>query len=260
MSTWANIDWARPWLAPWRDLGEPVAHAVCSGLPLHEALNRQQASPLPFIAQHELPGGIAYEDYIFQHQQCPVREGLHDFFNGLCWMRFPQTKQHLNRLQAAQIAAQGIGATRGPVRDAITVFDENAAVMQAPQPLWDALQARDWHHLFVTLRPLWAQAQVLLFGHALLEKLVLPRKAMVAHVYRIESAITIEANNGVNTAVMDDFLVKNLSTTVLATKPFLPLPVLGIPGWWADNQTPDFYDDPSVFRQSRSGISLLSMA
>lgn len=235
----------------------PVAHAVRAGLPLHEALNQRKASVLPFVAQHELPSGMAYEDYIFRHRQCPVREGLHDFFNGLCWMRFPQTKQHLNHLQAAQIAAQGVGATRGRVRDAITVFDENAAVMQAPQPLWDALQAKDWHRLFVTLRPLWSQAQVLLFGHALLEKLVAPRKAMVAHVYRLDDAIKMEAIDGVDAAEIDDFLSKNLSEPVLATKPFLPLPVLGIPGWWADNHHLGFYDDASVFRQQRSDVSLL---
>jgi len=56
--------------------------------------------------------------------------------------------------------------------------------LQAPDALWEALVAKDWWRLFGTLRPLWQQAQLLLFGHALLEKLVSPRKPITAHVYR----------------------------------------------------------------------------
>ena len=33
----------------------------------------------------------------------------------------------------------------------------------------------------LTLRPLWQEARLLLFGHALMEKLVAPRKAITAH-------------------------------------------------------------------------------
>jgi len=64
-----------------------------------------------------------------------------------------------------------VQSTRGPVRDALTLFDENAVLLQAPDALWDALQARDWPRLFVDARAQWAQARVVLFGHALLEKL-----------------------------------------------------------------------------------------
>jgi len=45
--------------------------------------------------------------------------------------------------------------------------------------------AKDWQRLFVDLRPLWCQAHLVLFGHALLEKLVVPRKSITAHVYRV---------------------------------------------------------------------------
>lgn len=98
-------------------------------------------------------------------------------------MRFPATKRRLNALQAQAIAqAGGVQATRGPLRDALTLFDENAALLQAPKPLWQALQARDWHALCVTHRALWAQARLVLFGHALLEKMVAPYKSITAHV------------------------------------------------------------------------------
>lgn len=238
------IDWERPWLAPWREPGQRVAQAALAGEGLPEALNHERAASVRFVPQSELPPGETYERYIFNSGNCPTREGLHDFFNGLCWMRFAQTKKRLNQLQAAEIAAAGVAPLRGPVRDALTVFDENAAFLLAPQPLWDALIARDWPLLFVGLRPLWAEAQLVLFGHALLEKLVYPRKPITAHVYRAQPAIN-------SIAELDAWIAGDLSAAKLAGKPFTPLPVLGVPGWWPDNQDFSFYDDVTIFRPRR---------
>jgi hypothetical protein len=33
------------------------------------------------------------------------------------------------------------------------------------------------------------------------------------------------------------------------SKPWLPLPVLGVPGWWNSNEEIGFYDDAAVFRR-----------
>lgn len=239
-----RIDWDRPWLDLWREPGQRVMQAVAAGATLAEALNRERTAPVRFVQQSALPPGEAYEHYIFNSGQCPTREGLHDFFNGLCWLRFPQTKTKLNQLQAGEIAAAGVTPLRGPVRDALTVFDENAAFLSAPQPLWDALIARDWQRLFVELRPLWQQAQLVLFGHALLEKLVCPRKPITAHIYRAQTAIK-------SIAELDAWVAADLSADKLATKPFAPLPVLGVPGWWPENENFSFYDDSFTFRQRR---------
>lgn len=238
------IDWDQPWLQPWREPGQRVAQAALAGAGLPEALNQERAAPVRFVPQSELPPGEAYERYIFNSGNCPTREGLHDFFNGLCWMRFPETKKRLNQLQAAEIAVAGVAPLRGPVRDALTVFDENAAFLLAPQPLWDALTARDWRRLFVELRPLWAQAQLVLFGHALLEKLVCPRKPIAAHVYQAQPAINSIAD-------LDAWVAGDLCAARLAGKPFAPLPVLGVPGWCPGNEDFSFYDDAMVFRPRR---------
>lgn len=244
----AAIDWQAPWLAPLRQAGQPVADRVIAGMSCVEALNAgvvPGAAPVKFVAQRDLPSGEAYERHIFNTGCCPTREGLHDFFNGLCWMHFPQTKKKLNQLQAAEIAAAGIQPVRGAVRDALTLFDENAAFLQAPDALWEALAAKDWQRLFVDLRPLWAQARLLLFGHALLEKLVSPRKAITAHVYRVQPATE-------SLAELDAWVAQDLSADRLAAKPFAPLPVLGVPGWWPANEAPGFYGDVQVFRPPRS--------
>jgi hypothetical protein len=238
------LDWDRPWLSPWRDPGESVAQAIAAGVVCHEALNREPAAPRRFVPQSDLPDGQAYEQFIFETGTVPTRDNLHDFFNGLCWMRFPLTKKKLNQLQAAEIAAAGVAPLRGPVRDALTVFDENAAFLSAPQPLWDALVDRDWQRLFVDLRPLWQQAQLVLFGHALLEKLVYPRKPITAHIYRAQPAMNSIAD-------LDAWVAADLSADKLAAKPFVPLPVLGVPLWWPDNENFSFYDDSFVFRPRR---------
>ncbi|MFS2054393.1 DUF3025 domain-containing protein, partial [Variovorax sp. CT11-76] len=49
----------------------------------------------------------------------------------------------------------------------------------------------------------------------------------------------------------DEALARRLDPAWLAAKPFVPLPVLGVPGWWAGNEAPDFYADAQVFRPAR---------
>jgi hypothetical protein len=235
------LDWSRPWYVPWAQPGRQVAAAIDEGRAAHQALN-DAGSPVRCVHQDALPAGMPYEQFIFETGCCPVREGLHDLFNGLCWIGLPRSKRALNALQAAEIARQGgVAGRRGPVRDAITVFDENGLLLDAPEPLWTALLARDWRRLFVDLRPLWEQARVLIVGHALLEKLAAPRKDLTAHVWAAQAPVH-------GNAVADAWLAGQCTPERLASKPFTPLPVLGIPGWWPGNQNFSFYDDSVVFR------------
>ena len=251
-----SINWHAAWLQDQRALGQSVHQRWSAGASVAQALNAEPASASTgrrFVAQADLPAGVAYEQFIFDTGCVPTRDNLHDFFNGLCWLHFPQTKQRLNHLQAEHIARAGVQAVRGPVRDALTVFDENAALLDAPPPLWEALAAKDWHRLFVTLRPLWREARLVVFGHALFEKLVTPRKPITAHVYRAQAAINSIAD-------LDRWLADHLAADTLARKPFLPLPVLGVPGWWPENEVDSFYDDALVFRPPKPGSGAAATA
>lgn len=276
------VNWAQPWLASVQGVGlalmaglaqaanAPVAlnADVSAGPSVADALNASQMvctapCPVHFVPQHSLPPGEAYEAFIRRTAQVPTRNNLHDLFNGLVWLRFPQSKAALNRLQAEAIAAQGVGAVRGPVRDAITVFDENGALLLAPPDvaavLWPALLARDWHALLVTHRALWDQAQLVLFGHALMEQLVSPRKNITAHVlvepFAVGCGVFAQSAPGLlhtdAWAALDASLAARLTPEWLGGKPFTPLPVLGVPGWWPANADPGFYADASVFRPLR---------
>lgn len=251
---WPAPDWSQPWFEPYAVEGAAVRAACEAGHSLPGALSARVpaglASDWPgprFVSQAELPQGMAYESHIFTTGEVPTREGLHDFFNGLVWQRFPLSKRLLNRLQAAEIERAGVGQVRGPLRDAITLFDENAVLLQAPDALWQALLARQWSRLFVELRPLWEQARLVSFGHALLEKLVAPYKSVTGHVYREPVPLAL----GLDMPAWDAWLATRLTATGLASKPFTPLPVLGVPGWWPANRQPGYYDDPQVFRPLR---------
>ena len=235
------IELDQPWLAPLRPSLDLALHAwqqaAAQASPVAQALNQAPVStPAPvsprFVPQTDLPAGEAYEAFIHRTARVPTRNNLHDFFNGLVWLHQPAIKHRLNHLQATEISRAGIGTVRGPLRDALTLFDENGAVLQAPQPLLAALRQRDWPALFVTHRPRWAEARLTLVGHALLEKLsTAPRKALTVHV------------------LLADPLA--LDAAGWATKPFWPLPVLGVPGWWPDNEDLAFYSDATVFRPRR---------
>ena len=239
------VPWSRPWMEPWCAAGQSTTHAMAQGLPLPLALNRCAPAPVRFVPQSDLPAGVAYEQFIADTACCPVRDGWHDFFNGLCWHLFPVTKHRLNHLQAAHILQDGIGPTRGAVRDTLTVFDENAALLQTPDALWDALAEKNWRRVFIDLRPSWRLSRLVLFGHALLEKLLVPRKSITAHVLRVPDGLGALAD-------WDGWLSSALTPEALTDRPYVHLPVLGVPGWWAGNEDPNFYDDAQVFRPPRA--------
>lgn len=230
--------------APWLLAHAPMAQRIVRAGNSHSiagALNSAaegRSDFVRFVEQSSLPAGEAYEAFIARTGCVPTRDNLHDLFNGLMWLSYPRTKRRLNTLQAQQIERLGTAGPRGALRDALTVFDENAAILRAPATLVDALRRRDWYTLFVERRADWQSTRLVLFGHALLEKLMQPRKAITAHVWLIDE-------------IADENLALSVTPERLGAKDFLPLPVLGVPGWWAENDDFSFYEDAEVFRPRR---------
>lgn len=257
------IDWNRPWYASIRTAADKIVvspdwRAALNAQSAALSLTNHNGLPLSFVEQTSLPEGTAYEAFISETGGIPTRDNLHDFFNALVWLSFPCIKRQLNALQASQIAMAGIGKSRGPARDAATIFDENAAliiVRDAPQGnmLVDALRGHQWHRAFIEQRHAFGKnAEVWLFGHALMEKLMTPYKAITAHtrvVVAPDDFFVLEDH--AKRAWIDLHVASELTTIGLSTGSFTPLPTLGVPGWWPEQESA-FYDDVSVFRPKKS--------
>jgi hypothetical protein len=258
-----TIDWSRPWLASVADANARL-NMGADGIigPLNEqaaamGLRNDSGMALSFVPQASLPEGTAYEEFIGATAGVPTRENLHDFFNALVWLTFPLIKRQLNALQAAQIARDGVGKARGAARDGATLFDENSALLvvrDAPAglALLEALRGHDWQGAFVEQRTSFGRdAELYLFGHALMDKLTKPYKAITAHVWVVLAddefftLAPLERRTWIDRRVAQELAAKGLSPT-----DFTPLPVLGVPGWWPE-QDAAFYDDASVFRPRR---------
>jgi hypothetical protein len=236
----AALNAPKPWLLPYLSVTRQISAGANSGS-VAEALNAARGGEVAvrFVEQVALSDGEPYESFIARTALVPTRDNLHDLFNGLVWLSFPKSKRRLNLMHAEEITRRGgASGARGPLRDALTLFDENAAILQAPPVLLDALRGRHWKRLFVELRSEWQSARLAIFGHALLEKLMQPRKAITAHVWVVNE-------------ISDDALASSLTPERLAAKDFMPLPVLGVPGWWPENEMPAFYEDTAVFRPAR---------
>ena len=257
-----RIDWRQPWLAPLRPIADPISKSqdwrgAINAAAAEKALRNHRGLPIRFVPQEELPAGMAYEAFISETGCIPTRENLHDFFNALVWLNYPRIKVQLNALQAAEIEAASEAlaesARRGKVRDAATIFDENAAILiSCDAGLIESLRAHRWHDAFIARRAAFQHVcEVHLFGHALMEKLVKPYKAITAHAWIVMAEPSFFALDEAQRQEHIDSVVADQLTAGLQTSGFTPLPVLGVPGWWA-MQDEAYYADVSVFRPKRT--------
>lgn len=264
-----HAPWSAPWFAPYRPLLDAISDDLMAGRwarciahlndrAREAGLVNGNGRALRFAAA-DAAGDAAYEAHIWATGEVPTRTGeaggWHDLFNALVWLTFPRTKARLNRLQAGVIAAEGVRPGRGGLRDAATLFDENAALLVTDDPgVAQALRDFDWPGLFVTGRARFAtRARVVVFGHALLDKLRAPYKAACAHAWFVGavSVRDLDVARAVSVRDLDAATAATLDPATLRSAAFSPLPVLGIPGWWPANAAPAFYDDPRVFRSGR---------
>ena len=235
-------------------------------LPQTKPAHDNKPQTLQFVSQNTLPDGEAYEHFIGTSGNIPTRDNLHDLFNGSIWLTFPKTKAMLNYYHMLEIAKQGVSERRGRVRDTITVFDENGSVLVTfDANIGKALIDFDWQASLVKPRAKWdnpaqpntnVQAAVYIFGHALLEQLVYPRKPLCAHsivIHVAQEFFTLSLAERMN--CLDDKVAEYMDTLLSNddVKPhqLAPLPILGVPHFWAENTDTDFYEDSFVFRSGR---------
>lgn len=215
-----------------------------------------------------------YEEVIYQDKKVPTRNNWHDIFNALIWMKFPTTKQYLNQCHIEQIQQHGLHP-RTRVRDRITHFDECGLVLFTNiAELEEEIRNHDWHKVFVERKRDWHnKITPVVFGHALYESLLHPFIGLTAKVVVVylDSEVKLQRQEGglslflhtnnstgdrahvQSQASVDRLLLQQLkqSQKLNSHRPWLPLPLLGIPNWAPFSQDEAFYANKNYFMPKR---------
>lgn len=227
----------------------PACETLGSVLP--PGLFAQSGQPIHFLPQdHTLPFvELYYEERIFQHGIVSTRPNWHDFFNALMWALVPQTKVMVNALHAADLVQHG--KRRTPQRDALTVLDESGVIIAASRrELLGYVLDFLWEPLFWQERAAWGQEiDCFMIGHATLEKMLAPYVGVTAHALLVEvEPAFFSLSLAQQQAYLDEVMAGMLQQGALLSPASLnPFPLLGIPGWW-ENDEQAFYQNTEYFR------------
>ncbi len=150
----------------------------------------------------------------------------------------------MNAMHYGKLGSEKDGR-RGKVRDALTLLDESGVIVAGSNPdVLRSLVKRDWPSAFITHRPAWREEmKVLVCGHAILEKFLDPYKSLTAH------ALVLYAPGYPSAETLDGLLSEKLGRDGMlrSSADLSPLPLMGIPGWWAGSpQDQSFYRDSRV--------------
>jgi hypothetical protein len=217
--------------------------------------------PLRFVPQScgHLPFGAQYEPRCYLQGEVQTRsDNWHDLFNALVWFTFPQAKAAINeRHYRAQTGLREKSSSqRGAVRDMATLFDESGMVVPyADGALAQLLRDFRWKDLFWSRRKeLAGGMEFHLFGHGLHEKALNPYvgltgQGLLLPVSQEFFAWPLEQRLAHLDGLLADYLGDPVCCT--DTHELTPVPLLGVPGWWAANEDAAFYDNTTYFRSGR---------
>ena len=228
------------------------------------AIAVQSGLPLTFVPQEygKLPFDLQYEPRCFLKGEVPTRaNNWHDLLNALVWLAFPQAKAAINaRHFRALTETDGPSAAsqRGAVRDTSTLLDESGVIVAyADAELAGLLRNFQWKELFWQRRTQVRSGMgFYLFGHGLYEKALRPYTGLTGQglLLPVEQAFfTWPCNRQL--AHLDVLLAGYLNSGehCRSTRELTPVPILGIPGWAADNENATYYDNTGYFRTGRHG-------
>lgn len=199
---------------------------------------------------------MGYEERIFKTGMISTREqNWHDLFNAFIWLLFPQTKIILNELHLSELSIQ-TGKKRTRQRDIITHFDESGIVIASTDiSLLKALKNHQWNKVFLQARPSWwHQIGAFVFGHGMYEKAFKPFIGFTGKAYCINVADDFFQQEKMQQyRILDQLLADEIKNdhSLYRTNTLTPLPVLGVPGWYDENENPEFYANKNYFRDKR---------
>ncbi|MFH2134290.1 MAG: DUF3025 domain-containing protein [Pseudomonadota bacterium] len=241
-----------PTLADYNALLPGGANAICvrNGMPLRFV--PQDYGSLPFEAR--------YEPRCYLQGEVQTREeNWHDLFNALVWFAFPAAKRAINARHYAALTS-GLNeegrSERGAVRDMNTLFDESGVVVPyADDSMADLLRGFSWNQLFWQRRSeIGRSMDFYLFGHGLYEKLLNPYIGLTGQglLLKVERDF-FDLPLPQRLRKLDDLIARYLDDPghCLTTHELTPVPLLGIPGWAAENEHEIYYENTRYFRPGR---------
>lgn len=211
------------------------------------SLVEPQSGRLAFEAQYEprcyLVGEVATRE-----------DNWHDLFNALVWLSFPKTKAAINSRHYRSLMLEDAVQGRGRVRDTNTLIDESGVIVAyADDALAELLKHFQWRELFWQNRgQVQDSMRFHIFGHGLYEKAMQPYVGMTGHglLVRVEQAL-LDRPIDQQRAHLDFLVAAHLADHCHDTGKLSPVPLLGIPGWTADNERAGYYDNTDYFRAGR---------
>ncbi len=197
---------------------------------------------------------LKYEAKIFLMGEVETRETeKHDLFNAWVWLTFPKAKAVINLRHYEALTQRNVTRQRSSIEDALTLLDENGVIVLCSDPgLAELLGNFEWKTLFWRRRTaVTSSIRVFLFGHGLLEKALQPYVGMSAHslIFGVEpSFFELPLKDQLNMAdgLLAAYLIEKQNE--FNSSDLSPLPVLGVPGFFADNNQEIFYDNSQYFR------------
>jgi len=223
----------------------------------------QSGSPLRFVAQEcgKLPFEAQYEPRCYLKGEVQMRaHNWHDLLNALVWLTFPKTKSILNARHYDALIEERASAIprRGAVRDVNTLLDESGViVVYANADLAELLRNFKWKELFWQRREqVRAGMGFYLFGHGLYEKALQPYVGMTGQGLLLAvEPVFFSWPLAQQLAYLDSLLADYLAALehCRSTRDLSPVPLLGVPGWAADNNCAAYYDNTAYFRPGRRG-------
>ncbi len=226
---------------------------VGGGMPLRFV--KQERGRLNFEAQ--------YEPRCYLAGEVQTRENnWHDLFNALVWRTFPESKAAINARHYRALVNSphaDVGGRRGSERDMLTLFDESGvAVAYADDELAALLRGFRWKELFWQRREqVNAVMGFHLFGHGLYEKAMQPYPGMTGQglLLKVEREFFAwppeERQAHLDGVLANYFFVPG---NCRSTRELAPVPLLGVPGWTAENGNSIYYDDTRYFRRKRGTV------
>ena len=224
-------------------------------------LANHRGQPIKFVAPADAESTLMhYEKRIAEAGEIATRENWHDFFNAMQWLTFPKSKAAISEMHARLLASpvEGTKKMRSIPRDVLTLFDEGGVIVASADETWlDHIRNFEWKKLFVERRAdLGSNIKFYLAGHSVLEKMLDPfigvtAKALLLKVDNNFFALSHEAQLREIDSRAAEWLMK--AESLASTHHLHPLPILGIPGWLAANESAGFYNDTYYFRAGRMG-------